>query len=134
MFATLFYEVRSTGVTHGTELFVLHAAIKAIFSLAAEGSHYEVFPRKKDLMDNDSVIDLLPPKESRFRNSVLLSTSTPFATFREPPLISKSLDLSLPSISLHFLPPGSIEQSPLPPFVPLSPPLLLLTTTAIHQM
>ena len=53
MFATLFYEVRSTGVTHGTELFVLHAAIKAIFSLAAEGSHYEVFPRKKDLMDND---------------------------------------------------------------------------------
>ena len=52
VFATLFYEVCPRLVRVRTRytascLYCAARAIKAIFSLAAEGSHYEVFPRKK---------------------------------------------------------------------------------------
>ena len=91
-------------------------------------------------MDNDSVIDPPPPNESRRRNLVLLSQHERAPPFRfhtrEPPLISNSLklSLSLSSISLHFLPVQSSKAPSLPPSLPPPHLLLLLTTTAIHQM
>ena len=77
-------------------------------------------------MDNDSVIDPPPPNESRRRNLVLLSQHERAPPFRfhtrEPPLISNSLKLSLSLSPLYFssLPPGSIEQSPVPPSLRLT--------------
>ena len=65
---------------------------------------------ERDLMDNDSVIDpLQSPNESRCKNLVPRSTSYPFF---HPPVSAEQRA----SFDFSPLPPGSIEQSPLPLF------------------
>ena len=89
-------------------------------------------------MDNDSVIDPPPPNESRRRNLVLLSQHERAPPFRfhtrEPPLISNSLKLSLSLSSLFLFTSSRFNRAKPRPSLPPPHLLLLLTTTAIHQM